>query len=611
MARHRLKLNADGSILAPSVVNSIRQAFIGEIVGRAASGSPTEDQNLGTGSYPWADVYAREIYLNLSLLDEEQLFSPDNAVLSGTTRTLSTGPDFLLPVSGAASGKVVAFPTPLVVKIDGVRVTVSSDLTIENLTLAPSANNTCLVNDVTLAAQELSRVHGSEDRYLGGAAANLVLIPSFAVDTMGSSISALVGKWAAFKLTHAGVSEYLLAYVESTTRLSHCFRGHYFDSTGAPIKRVVVSDNDTFVLMKAAWIFLSADGSTLAATYNAPTWSQATPSSPSTGDYWYDLSAKTWKKYNGTTFVAASAILIGTVICDSTGAVAARGAHFFRFDNPGQNARIERSSSTIYRTSNMLPFTSVRGTTLKPNFTKQSFDTSSNFAAAADTNNTSVSGSHQYFLYQSDDGNRYISDVIPFYRFDYPGFYHPYQYWRCLGQVQANSGSLTTAFGSFINRREMNAKHTLSGHIADPAGAITITGGTDTSNLTVTVDDSDDPLIFISGTTWRFLRPGYFKIKLQTSVEITPLAGAANNVFFSIRLFATSNHGVQQSNLAVLRREQTPVAAHYTSITLNLNATIRRPDVDWTLQGVVTGTDSVLTMHEAHVITSFLGSLNR
>lgn len=609
MARHRLKEFTDGTIYTPQLVNSIRQTLIGEIVGRNTDGAPDGDQNLGDETRHWQDVYAREIYLNLSLLDEGQLFSPDNAILSGTTRTLSEEPAFLLPVSGSASARIIAFPDSLVVKINGTRISVTSDLTIENLTLAPSANNTCLVNDATLAAQDLSRVHGSEDRYIGGYAANLVTAPSIKVDTMGSSISALVGKWASFKLTHSGSSEYFFAFIESTTLLSHCFRGNFFDANGDPIKRVVVSDNDTITLMKTAWLFLSDDGTTLTATYNPPTWSASTPAAPSTGDYWFDISNDTWKVYNGS-FAASDSILIGRVICDATGCVGARSVQFFSFMKRTQNERIERVSASVYQTANMFPMVNVRGQTVRPHLTKQVWDTSDHFAAATDTYTTSVSGSGQYFLYQDSKGRSHISDFEPMFRFDDPGFYHPHHAWRCIGQVQAASGSLTTSFGSFTHRREMGAKHTLSGHIADPAGAI-VFGSPGTCDLSLTVDSSDDPLIYISGATWKFMRPGYFQLMIQGSLEVTPLAGAANSPTFNFRFNAGSNLTQPASFITALRREQTPVAAHINSFTQIWTVPMLRPDVSWTFQGVGFGSDSAMTIHEMHLTSRFLGPINR
>ena len=166
------------------------------------------------------------------------------------------------------------------------------------------------------------------------------------IDTVGSEISNLVGKWAAFKLVHGGNTEYFIAYVNSATELSKCFRGYFFDSSSAPIKRIMFSDNDTITLMKLTFIYARTDG-TLEAGYTNPTYSADEPSSPAVGDYWFDMVNNVWKTYNGGSFVASTSTLVGVCIQDSSNTVAARSGDFYAVFKPENTLLVERTSKTL------------------------------------------------------------------------------------------------------------------------------------------------------------------------------------------------------------------------------------------------------------------------
>jgi len=149
----------------------------------------------------------------------------DNRLVSGRVLTTSAQPAFLVPNGAARTVKVDGTPTNFIYYVNGIEYTISTDVTLTGLTAAPSSNNTCLVNEATATADEYWTKYTGEDG------------SQIVVDAMGTEITALVGKFAAFKLAGAS-TEYFIAYVESTTTLTKARRGYFFDSTDAPIPRI-------------------------------------------------------------------------------------------------------------------------------------------------------------------------------------------------------------------------------------------------------------------------------------------------------------------------------------------------------------------------------------
>jgi hypothetical protein len=267
-----------------------------------------------TGGAQWYSAPAATIsdlnsFLNL----------PENQLLSGLVNG-DAQPAFVVANGAAASVQLQAAATDFVAFINGTRRTFEANQTASGLSLAPSADNTALVNYNGLASQNFSKTLGEQDS----------VIP---IDTIGAEITALNGKLAAFKIVSGAETEYFIGEVDSTNAcLKNCFRGFFFDSSSAHIPRVAIDDNDTITLMKLTWVFATYNSSAegIDVVYVQPTVSYDQPSSPASGDYWFDLSANTWKKYTGGSFQAQEAIWAGYCIQDSTNCVAARSADFYR-----------------------------------------------------------------------------------------------------------------------------------------------------------------------------------------------------------------------------------------------------------------------------------------
>jgi hypothetical protein len=242
-------------------------------------------------------------------------YVPSNRLISGR-QNANDQPMFLVPSGSADTITLKATTTNLATYINGTSYTFTADATITGLSLAPSTNNTCLVDNGTsyfTNASQASKALGERGT-------------TIKIKTIGTGISALNGTYAAFKTG----TEYFIAEVDtSNSQLKNAWRGVGFDSSDAWLARTTLTDGGTITLMKLAWIFGTNAGS-LDVTYNKPSVSFVAPTSPAIGDYWQDLSVQQWKKYSGTTWVNQSAVMLGLCIQDTTNCKCARSFDFFK-----------------------------------------------------------------------------------------------------------------------------------------------------------------------------------------------------------------------------------------------------------------------------------------
>lgn len=377
----------------------------------------------------------------VSLLEANSLINsiaglPGNRIVSGQTRSATDDfPAFLDPDGTTNTVTIDATPTPLVVRIDGTQYQLNADIVISGLVTAPTINNTALINAPRFADQDWTKVQGEFGTTLP-------------IDAAGTEIVSLVGKIAAFKLTNTATDdEYFIGFVKSATEIVACHRGYFFDSALLPWPRIVCSDNDTITLMKLTWIYLKSD-LTAEAVYTNPTYSYDQPSSPSVGDYWFDQGNKTWKRFNGTAWVAADAHLIGMCIQDTTATVGARS--FLPYANyTNQNTiPIDYKTTTSAGTKSQGGTVNVAGNVIQ--FTKDDLewsiltDLESGYSEAADT---------MYFMYITEDGDKRLSPEWPYCEAELAKtFVHPYHVWRCVGLMYNDSSSDIVQAGSSEQR---------------------------------------------------------------------------------------------------------------------------------------------------------------
>lgn len=411
---------ANGDVIDASHINELTASLLGEMVGRNSSGVPTLGQSLGTAALPWGNLYASGIILGGSALDVSQITSAANRVVSGATRSQSSMPDFIRAAGTSASFTLQGATTNLVLSINNTATTVSTDIVTSSITLAPSSNNTATVNDTDM----------TNDFYAGEIDAE---ISEIEIDAVGSEISSRVGQVAAFR---TGTNEIFQALIKDATTLTNVFRGYYFNSSGNPITRGNLSNNDTLTLMNIGWVFVEDNGTTVDVTYRTPSISFTAPNSPQTGDYWFDISNQVWKRYSGVSFEVIDRILVGQVVSDDTNTIASRSSDFsnrFREDN---NVELDIFSTEIIRASAGSSRVNVYGTEIMVDISKLNW----NITTDLETGLTESSDTF-YYLYLSDKGEEIISDKRPYKRPDLKGHYHPYHSWRCVGLIYNDSSS--------------------------------------------------------------------------------------------------------------------------------------------------------------------------
>lgn len=436
MSTNILTPKSNGDPVDQTWFNDFISALADDFVGRSALGVPTAGKNLGNSLYPWGKIFVSSIVLDGSLVDFTNLLAANPyKVISGKTRTTSNQPAFLTPAGsgGGRSLSIQASVTPLVYEITGSTTELTSNISVSGLTAAtattPGTTNICLVNDSAATALEATRTWGEPED----------IKPFITVDTMGTDIQALVGKRAAFKLVHGGTTEYFTAYIESTTKLTNCWRGFFYNSSLNPMNRVLISDNDTITLMKLGWLFLDVDGSTTAVTYNEPTYSASQPSSPSTGDYWFDLTNSLWKRYNGTTFEEVDRLPIGLFFSDTADTLGVRCVDFFAEYSSLNTLALDTDTVTTVKARARYSSIHVAGNLIRFGETTPTWNITTDLADTSDLYYSTETAGKYYYMYVKDTGALVISDVSPYYRPDLFGWYQPHNPWRCVGYIDNNS----------------------------------------------------------------------------------------------------------------------------------------------------------------------------
>ncbi len=350
-----------------------------------------------------------------------------NRISSGAHSTLSSAARFLVPNGAAASFSIDGSPTTFSYVINDTSYSINTDVVTSGVGLAPSSNNTCLVNDATALLQESTKNLGEEGT-------------TITVDAMGSEITALVGKLCTFKVVHGGNTEYFLGLVKSTTQITNCYRGFFYDSTKSQVPRIAINDNDTITLHRTAWIFATTSQACVI-SYGNPTWSYTQPTSPNTGDYWYDMSVNYWKSYDSVSWITANAMLIGIITSTSAACVGARSFEFFTLPEARNNLVLEWNSVTQLQQKSLGGIVGVGSNIIRFNYSRPLWDITTDLESGY----TEVA-STTYYAYVTESGDTILSPLKPYdLRGSLSGWYHPYEIWRCIGYIfnDANSDILS------------------------------------------------------------------------------------------------------------------------------------------------------------------------
>lgn len=381
--------------------------------------------------------------------------TPSTRLVSGKTVSSSDSQTiFLVPNGSAATVTLDASPTNLVYVISGTQYTISADTDIDSLLTAPAANNTALVNESTITADE------EESKTLGenGTVIN--------IDNAGSEITSRDGQYAAFSITNGTDTEYFIAKVDGTT-LKDARRGYFFNSSSAAVDRIGFSDNDTITLLKLTWIYANSAGS-LVVSYNNPTYSGDEPSSPAVGDYWFDQTNNVWKTFDSVSWNTTAVVPIGVCAQDTSNCIAARAFDLYKNHSDLNNIRLEHISNTVVSGRELGATVTVNSNPIRYSHDVPTWDITANLQSGV-----SEAASTTYYLYIDEFGDEFISDIAPYRREgDLKGRYHPHKMWRAVGQFFNNaSGNITNVQAYFQD------PETLTESIVPP-GTISAYGGT-------------------------------------------------------------------------------------------------------------------------------------
>ena len=224
--------------------------------------------------------------------------------------------------------------------------------------------------------------------------------------------------------------------MKDVNTLTNVFRGYFFDDTGAPIVRGNLSDNDVLTLRNVGWVFVEDNGTTVDVTYLQPVYSYVAPSSPTTGQYWFDITNQVWKRYSGVEFEVINRILIGIVVMDDSACIAARSSDFTNAFNGFNNVKLDIESSEILRSRDFSSRVSVYGVEVIQDLNKLEWNITTDLETGL-VETVDI----DYYVYISTQGQTVLSNEKPYERPDLKGFYHPYHTWRCLGIVYNNGSS--------------------------------------------------------------------------------------------------------------------------------------------------------------------------
>ncbi len=371
-----------------------------------------------TGNTEWWTAPATNIIAIQAALSAQGSTIP-NQITSGLVSTTHQ-PTALIASSSVNSVTLQCTTTSLKATIGSTNYIFTQNNTLTGLTVAPGSNNTATVG-----------ANVSLDNVIGGFGTKLPMT------SVGTSISGLVGQYAAFKVVHGASTEYFVAFVETASLLSRAFRGYFNDSSNAPIVPVTISTGDTITLMRLSYLFVKTDG-TLDVTYNPLLYGSVAPSSPSSGDYWYDTANALWKKYNGTSFANASATLIGCCAQDTTKTIGSRTYEYFAVWDATNSifAEVNASGSTLLG-ENWGQRISVAGNLFTFPKALAQWSTAGPFASGV-----TLSANNTYFLYITDQGEQILDTAVPYDRQDdLQGFYHPYAPWRAVGIIATSNTS--------------------------------------------------------------------------------------------------------------------------------------------------------------------------
>ena len=417
-----------GGSYAPSDINQFRSALDGHIIPRRSGVGTNRAGDVGRPGLIFDTIRARVFEQNGQDINAATSSLPVNRIISGATTALSSLPNFISISSTSGDERrffIEGGTTALEISINGTNRSLTSRLTFNNFTLAPSTNNTLTINSTVI--HSVAR----HTHIIGQADSQFTILP---INNVGSEISGRLDQIVAFR-TPSG--ELIQSYVGSATQLFNTYRNYYIPLTGAPVTPQGLANGATLTMLNIGWVFLDTNLTTIDVTYTTPITAYTQPTTGSEGDYWFDLSDEEWKRHNGTTYITINRTLIGEVVADSTQVVGYRCHDFQGSYESDDNLRLHlRASATQVEGLSERECINVYGTELSLSFSKPLWNITRDLVTGVtETSNT------DYYLYIADTGQTHMALMPPHRRSDLKGYYHPFESWRCIGVTYNDIGS--------------------------------------------------------------------------------------------------------------------------------------------------------------------------
>ena len=433
---------AIAKLVLPPHVLQFMDALEGTQYGRL-NGVLSPNQNLGDQATPFGTLFANSLNVAGNFIDLTQFAVESDRIISGVTSPLSNAPKFI-SVDGT-DVTILGTTTPLQLNINGRSITLNSDITLQNLSIAPSApNNTAKINDDALVgaathiASEARKYAGECDFVYGNQSANILKI-----DEAGAKVTAKIGQWVAFSY---GVSGILYGFLEDAETLVSVQRRFFRGVNDNLIDTEELGDNSVLTLLNVGWIFADADAiESPEITYISPFYSATAPSGGNLdGRYWFNVRTGRWLRFENGQFIQKDRMPIGIVVTDDTGAMAYRC-----FDFAGNRSRL--NTTTWLRSGDDKYITRKVGQVAVD---REIFTVGHNvfFDKTTDGNEAIVSNEKFYF-YIKNDGGTLTSAIRPVWNPTLGGYYHPVEYWRCVCETFITGGNFNDEYSYFPYQR--------------------------------------------------------------------------------------------------------------------------------------------------------------
>ena len=431
MGINTLPSRADGVPMPNTWFNDIHTAIKLDWVPRNASGiKESEAGSVGTVDYPWFNGRFSNIYLDGNLVDPGTVTGKPHRIVSAAQDGTTRYPGFLDPagVAGGLSCDLLATATAFGAVINNIQTDVTADATFSALTAAPAANNTCLIDDLDLAGGDETKTLGELDN------------KPLTIDTIGTEISDRKGEIAAFKI---GTEIFLAEIDTDNSRLLPIYRGW------AGTARGVVSNNDTVTLMQFNVLLLKNDGSTKVASVYYPDTATTSPAAGTAGKIYIERDTNKIG-YDTGAAIDYDYMILGYAVCDDTDCINAQIYDLELSWNKDIDIEFQIKDTTTIAIQ--------RNADLSVNGQRIEFSENYDITQAANMDSgEAIAASTWFYIYMKEDGSAVFSTVAP-RKYDAikKGEYHPLKYFRCIGQIYADSGN-----SWLLKRREKKTLETI------------------------------------------------------------------------------------------------------------------------------------------------------